>query len=148
MLCCAPVTRGQIHMREIWYVENDEDDLFLIERAFRKIGLNEAIRHYRTGDEFKRALQGPEAEDCPPKLFLFELKLDGESGLDLLRWVKSHPHCASQPAFILSSGNMPQELVRSMELEAKAYIFKPLTAEEWRAIAENLALSAGLEAKP
>jgi DNA-binding response OmpR family regulator len=135
-------------MREIWYVENDEDDLFLIERAFRKIGLDKAIRHYRSGDEFKRALQGDEAEKSPPKLFLFDLKLDGESGLDLLRWVKSHPESANQPAYILSSGNMPQELIRSMELEAKAYIFKPLTADEWRNIAENLAQSAGLEAKP
>jgi CheY-like chemotaxis protein len=135
-------------MQEIWYVENDDDDVFLLERAFRKIGLENVIRHFPRGEAFKRALQSPVPGQGGPMLFLFDLKLDGESGLDLLRWVKANPGTAITPAFIFSSGNMPQELLRSRELEAKAYIFKPLAAEEWKDVADYLATSAGLRQGP
>lgn len=134
-------------MEAIWYVENDENDVFLLNRAFRKLGLGGAVRHFRTGQEFKDAYAALAVVPAPndgPRLFLFDLKLDGESGLDILRWIKQQPGAADVPSYIFSSGTVPQEVVASMELDVSAYIFKPISAEGWKLVSEHLAATAGL----
>jgi DNA-binding NtrC family response regulator len=129
-------------MEPIFYVENDENDLFLLRRAFAKLGLANVVRHFLNGEMFKRAvLDSAEA----PRLFLFDLKLDAESGLDLLRWVKSIPRLVEVPVIIFSSGTMPDEMTESMALNASAYMFKPNGAETWREVAEHLALAAKIK---
>ena len=128
-------------MEQIYYVENDENDVFLLKRALQKVGLRDAIRHFFSGVAFKQAVK--EIADLP-RLFLFDLKLDGESGLDLLKWVKEQEGLTMVPAVIFSSGTVPQEMVESMSLNANAYMFKPAGGETWREVAEQIALIAGL----
>ena len=128
-------------MEPIYYVENDENDVFLLRRAFRKIGLPEAVRHFFTGDTFKEALEGQHV----PSLFLLDLKLDAESGLDLLRWIKEQDRFSDIPVIIFSSGTVPAEMMETMTLNATAYMFKPTSADTWRDVAEQLAVAAGLK---
>lgn len=130
-------------MEPIFYVENDENDVFLLRRALSKLGLNGVVRHFYNGEAFKRALLENELRDLPT-LFLFDLKLDAESGLDLLRWVKEQERFARIPAIIFSSGTVTGEMIESMTLDAAAYMFKPSGAETWREVAEQLAALAGL----
>jgi DNA-binding NtrC family response regulator len=128
-------------MEPIFYVENDDNDVFLLRRAFAKMGITNAIRHFPSGETFKK---GVLASPDIPKLHLFDLKLDAESGLDLLRWVKAQERLAAVPVVIFSSGAIPDEMIESMTLDASAYMFKPSGIETWQEVAEQLALAAGL----
>jgi response regulator RpfG family c-di-GMP phosphodiesterase len=130
-------------MSKIYYLENDENDLFLLRMAFKREGYEDSIRHFEYLSHFQLALQNVAPE--PPRLFLFDLKLNGESGLDALQWVKERPAFAGIPAFLFSSGTVPHEIMKSMDMDVSAYIFKPMNREGWREVVLYLADVAGLE---
>lgn len=129
-------------MARIFYLENDENDVFLLRIAFRREGYQDAVLHFEQLADLQAALAAPGTER--PSVFLFDLKLNGETGLDTLRWVKETPEFASIPAFLFSSGTVAAEILKSMDLDVSAYIFKPMDREGWSEVAKYLAYVAGL----
>ena len=130
-------------MSTIYYIENDENDVFLLRMAFKREGYVGFIRHFERIDDFKAAMERADSER--PKAFLFDLKLNGESGLDALQWVREHPELSVIPAFLFSSGSIPDEILKSMDLEVSAYIFKPMSRAGWAEVVNYLADAAGLQ---
>jgi response regulator RpfG family c-di-GMP phosphodiesterase len=133
-------------MAAIFYLENDENDVFLLRMAFKREGFKDAIRHFETLSELQEALGDPQTE--PPRVFLFDLKLNGETGLDALEWVKEKPSLAKIPTFLFSSGTVPEQILKSMDLDVSAYIFKPMNREGWSEVVNYLAEVAGLRKDP
>ena len=61
-----------------------------------------------------------------PAVVLLDLKMPRVDGLEVLRAIKSDPELRRVPVVMLTSSREEQDLVRSYELGANAYVVKPV----------------------
>ena len=76
----------------ILYVEDDENDVYFMRRAFRKLGISESLFVARDGEEGIEYLAGSgkfsDREAFPlPALVFLDVKMPRRSGLDVLESV-------------------------------------------------------------
>jgi CheY-like chemotaxis protein len=111
-------------------VEDNEDDAFIIQRAFKTAGI---VTHMVRCKDGKSALDYFEGEDgyrdrnlFPlPDLLILDLKMPLRSGLEVLRWLRSHPDFQSQIVVILTSSAEFRDVEEANRLHANAYLVKP-----------------------
>lgn len=109
-------------------VEDDDNDRFLFRRAFARAGPRAALTLVPDAPAAKRCLSGcdrPESRNALPDLALFDVKLPGESGLELLGWVRSARKLRSLPVVMFTSSLERKDMERAYELGANSYIVKP-----------------------
>ena len=116
-------------MTTVLIVEDDEDDLFFLKRAFAKAAPQLAVRVARDGEEAIADLErvgfpGAKVELPLPSLVLLDLKLPRQSGLEVLQWMRSRPETLEVPVVIRSSSNVPSDLERAHELGCSFYVVK------------------------
>jgi DNA-binding NarL/FixJ family response regulator len=124
-------------MEPLLYLENNEDDVVLLQVSMRKVGCPKAVRWVRRSAELKAVLGAAAPADLP-KVVLVDLNLDGESGLDTIKWLATHAQFKHIPAFIFSSGRFPEEILAALGHNAVGYMFKPSRLEDWLEIASGL----------
>ena len=115
----------------ILLVEDDPNDVFLIQRAFRKANLANPIQVMNDGEAAVQYLSGQEPyadrDRYPlPILMLLDLKLPRRSGLDVLEWLKQQPKLKRLPVVVLTSSREHIDLNRAYDLGANSYLVKPV----------------------
>jgi CheY-like chemotaxis protein len=112
----------------ILIVEDEEDDVFFLKRAFAKGAPQLTVRVARDGEEaiadLERAGLPGDVEHPVPSLVLLDLKLPRKSGLEVLQWMRNNPETREVPVIIRSSSNVPSDLERAYELGCSFYILK------------------------
>jgi two-component system response regulator len=104
----------------------------------------EALQHYRIANEIVTLRDGAEALDylhrrgafagrpgIDPMVILLDLKMPKVDGLQVLREVKADPRLKVIPVVMMTSSREEQDLLRSYEAGANAYVVKPLTFHEF-----------------
>lgn len=104
----------------------------------------EALQHYHIANEVVSLRDGAEALDylhrrgpfagrdgTDPAVILLDLKMPRVDGLDVLRDLKAHPSLKVIPVVMMTSSREEQDLVRSYQLGANAYVVKPLGFHEF-----------------
>src|SRR5207245_10167305 len=86
----------------ILLAEDSEDDVILIERAFRKAKIMAPQMAVRDGEEAICYLSGfgrfSDRTQFPfPDLFLLDLKLPIRDGFEVLRWIQTQPELKKLP---------------------------------------------------
>ena len=61
-----------------------------------------------------------------PRLILLDLKMPGSTGIDILRWVRTHPELSRTPVIILSGSESEEDMRQAYACGADAYAIKPL----------------------
>jgi CheY-like chemotaxis protein len=122
-------------------VEDNEDDVFIFQRAFRRAGLAHPLHTAADGQEAIDYLAGAgkftdRALHPLPALIFLDLKLPRRSGHDVLAWIAAQPELPSVPVVVLTSSAELRDLKRSRELGALHYLVKPPTAEALAEIVE------------
>ena len=120
--------------RIILLVEDNEDDVFLTERAFAQAGCTNLLRVVMDGEEAVNYLAGEgkfadRAEHPFPSLILLDLKLPYRSGLEILSWMRSNGILGKTTVAVLTSSNEPNDLKRAYELGTNTYLVKPPTPQ-------------------
>lgn len=115
----------------ILLVEDDPNDVFLIQRAFRKANLANPIQVIKDGEAAVLYLSGQEPyadrDRYPlPILMLLDLKLPRRSGLEVLEWLKQQPKLKRLPVVVLTSSREHTDLNRAYDLGANSYLVKPV----------------------
>ena len=115
----------------ILLVEDDPNDVFLIQRAFRKANLANPIQVMNDGEAAVQYLSGQEPyadrDRYPlPMLMLLDLKLPRRSGLEVLEWLKQQPKLKRVPVVVLTSSREHTDLNRAYDLGANSYLVKPV----------------------
>jgi CheY-like chemotaxis protein len=110
----------------ILVVDDNEDDLFLLQKAFERAPVD-AVTHWVQGgltakDFLDRAIQG---EHRLPLCVVLDLKMPIMDGFALLSYIKSHPTLSSLPVIVLSGSDNPADVDRAHSLGAKSYFVKP-----------------------
>src|SRR5687767_8914254 len=95
-------------LRPVLYAEDEDNDAFLMHRAFAKAGVANplkivpdgaaAIRYLSGTGEFRDRTQHPS-----PCLLLLDLNLPRQSGLEVLQWARAQPPLQGLPIVMLTS---------------------------------------------
>jgi len=117
-------------MESILYAEDEPDDVFFMERAFKEAGLELALQTVTHGQQVIAYLSGAgdyaDRSRFPfPKLVLLDLNMPQLSGFDLLKWIRSTPAVSKMPVLIFSSSNHDSDVERASLLGADGYLVKP-----------------------
>jgi CheY-like chemotaxis protein len=115
----------------ILLVEDDPNDVFLMQRAFRKANLANPIQVVQDGESAVLYLEGQEQYSDRalyplPILMLLDLKLPRRSGLEVLEWLRQQPKLRRLPVVVLTSSREHVDVNRAYELGANSYLVKPV----------------------
>ena len=118
----------------ILLVEDNEDDVFIMERAMLKLPLTPRMHVAADGRQALDYLQGcgkySDRLAYPiPSLIFLDLKLPFLHGFEVLEWINSQPSLKNIPVAILTSSAEPKDRQTAIRLGAKTFLVKPPTPE-------------------
>ncbi len=114
----------------VLYVEDEEADRFLVQRAFEKEGLGPALRMVNHGQAAIDYLSGAglyaERQSYPlPWVVLLDLNLPEVHGFEVLKWIRAHPSHHELPVVVFTSSAREEDCDRSRLLGANEFMQKP-----------------------
>jgi CheY-like chemotaxis protein len=124
--------------------EDREDDVILVQRAFKKAGFDRPLMVVRDGDEAIRYLAGhgqfSDRSLYPlPDLLLLDLKLPLMDGFEVLRWIKQEPNLKNLPVIVLTLSNRIRDVNEAYALGAYSFLIKTTDFEDAAAFSQSLA---------
>ena len=122
-------------LTHILVAEDNEDDVFLLRQAFRKVP-NAAMLHVVSdGAEAVDWLKGngkyAERSLFPtPDLVLLDLNMPRLNGFEVLTEVRRDPRCGRTTVHMLTTSTRIDDVERAYELGANSYVIKPNRVDE------------------
>lgn len=121
----------QIRELPILMIEDNEDDVLFVRRAFRQARLSNPLHVVEDGDTGVAYLAGEgvyadRARYPLPTLILLDLKLPRRSGLEVLEWLRAQPGIGRIPVVMLTSSREGADVNRAYDLGANGYLAKPV----------------------
>jgi CheY-like chemotaxis protein len=122
-------------MQPILLIEDNEDDVFFMKRAFKANGVANPLHVAHSGQEAIDFLEGKEpfADRSlypAPGLILLDLKLPYLDGFEVLRWIRERPELEIVPVIILTSSNQEKDIETAYRCGANSYLVKPPNADK------------------
>ncbi|HTA13150.1 MAG TPA: response regulator [Solirubrobacteraceae bacterium] len=121
-------------------VEDDPGDVLLVKEALagREVGSNLSV----VGDgvqalAFVRA-EGDYADVARPDLVLLDLNLPRKNGREVLAEIKGDEQLATIPVVVLTTSEADEDILRSYELHANAYVTKPVDLDRFIAAVRQI----------
>ncbi|MCW3016978.1 MAG: two-component system response regulator [Solirubrobacterales bacterium] len=110
-------------------VEDDPGDVLLIREAFVDHKLENTLLVASDGVEALELLRSP---DCQrPDLVLLDLNLPRKDGREVLREIKADEALRAIPVVVLTTSDAEEDILRSYDLHANAYVTKPVDFERF-----------------
>lgn len=114
----------------ILVAEDDENDIFLMRRAFERVGIPNPLQIVRNGQEAIDYLAGTgvyaQREKYPlPGLVLLDLKMPWMDGFDVLTWLRARTQFNLLPVVVLTSSKLQADIDKSRQLGVYDYRVKP-----------------------
>jgi CheY-like chemotaxis protein len=115
-------------------VEDNEDDLFLLKRAFERAHVANPIQSVRSGVELTKYLMGigpyrDREQYALPGLIFLDLRLRDMQGTDVLRFLAEHQDLSRVHVVVWTAQIGPRDAVEVRELGIKCCVSKPHTPE-------------------
>jgi len=135
--------QGMDEAQSILLVEDNQDDVELTLRAFRKHKLSNAIEVARDGHEaLNRLFEADEGGALAPlpQFVLLDLKLPKVNGLDVLARIRAESRTRMLPVVVLTSSVEDSDLRRAYDLGANSYVRKPVDYEQFSQAVRQLGL--------
>jgi len=117
-----------IHAVDILLVEDSPADVRLTQEALREARVMNTLHVARDGVAALAFLrrQGPHAA-CPrPHLILLDLNLPKKDGREVLAEIKQDHDLKRIPVVVLTTSKAEEDILRSYDLHANAYVTKPV----------------------
>ena len=132
-------------MKRILLVEDNPADEKLTLRAFKQCGVANDVTVVRDGAEALDYLLGTGSHAGRdirelPAVVLLDLKLPRIGGLEVLRRVREAEATKLLPVVILTASKEDEDIARSYELGANAYVRKPVEFAEFVTATKTLGL--------
>lgn len=118
---------------EILLVEDSKGDIGLIEEVFEDAKIRNILHIVEDGEEAIAFLRGEgEFSDVPrPDIILLDLNLPKKDGREVLEEVKSDDKLKNIPVVVLTTSKAEEDILRSYNLHANAYITKPVDFDQF-----------------
>lgn len=124
-------------------VEDNDDHVILIRRAFAKSKVVNPLQVVRTGEDAIAYLQGTgrfsnRAEFPLPSVILLDLKLTGIDGFEVLRWIRQQPGLRAMRVVVLTSSSEIRDVNLAYQLGANSFLVKPVDFEDFVRVTQAL----------
>jgi CheY-like chemotaxis protein len=121
--------------RIILIAEDDENDVLLLQHAFKKAGSSSSLYFVADGEAALSYLNGEggfaDRRAFPfPALLLLDLKMPKLDGLGVLAQIRKHPELRRLTVVIFTSSNETRDLNRAIELGVNSYLVKPAKSDD------------------
>jgi CheY-like chemotaxis protein len=118
---------------EVLLIEDDPGDELITREAFDHNKVNNRLNVAHDGQEGLDYLyqRGKYQDAVRPDLILLDLNLPKYDGRQLLERVKSDPDLARIPIVVLTTSSAEEDILRSYELHANAYVTKPVDLDQF-----------------
>jgi DNA-binding response OmpR family regulator len=127
-------------------VEDDDDHAKIVERTLTKQRILNKVDRVKDGADAMAALrcEGKFKDQQRPDVILLDLKLPKKGGLEILAEIKADPHLKSIPVVVLTTSNAESDKIRAYQNHANSYLVKPLDAECFGKMVDELDLYWGI----
>lgn len=125
-----------VAVARIVVIEDNESDVFLLDRALKKQSLQFELTHFRDGDDALAFIrrQGAYAEAAIPNLILMDLNLSRYTGEDLLREIRAAKHLTGVPVCVWSSSQSRRDQSLLTSLGVARFVNKPAGLDQFMEI--------------
>jgi CheY-like chemotaxis protein len=127
----------------ILLAEDREDDIILIQRAFKAGGIRYPLMVVRDGEEAISYLSGAgrysNRELYPvPALILLDLTLPVTDGFEVLRWIRNQPPLKDIPVVVLTASDRIRDVNLAYQLGAYSFLVKTLDFQDAISLAQSI----------
>lgn len=132
--------RGQHPVLELLIVEDDAGDVLLTREALSGAEVAHNLRVVEDGEAAVAYLrqEGDYAGAPRPDLMFLDLNLPRLDGHEVLARVKADPDLRSIPVVVLTTSESPEDVIRSYDLHANAYVTKPVGLEDFNRVVRQI----------
>lgn len=128
----------------VLYVEDEENDRFLMQFAFEKAGLETALRTVDHGQAAIDYLSGAgeygDRTKYPlPAVVLLDLNLPEVHGFEVLKWIRGEPAHRTLPVVVFTSSAREEDRRQAELLGASDFAQKPVMLDRLQALVQKLA---------
>jgi CheY-like chemotaxis protein len=125
---------------DVLLVEDSPGDVRLTREAFREA--NPAVRLHVASDGIEAMAflrrEGASVEAPRPDFILLDLNLPKMDGREVLALIKEDHNLRTIPTVILTTSEADADILQSYELNANAYLRKPVTLEAFEALVRSI----------
>ena len=127
----------------ILLADDNPDDVFLLQEAFRKAGVRHRVKVVANGLEAVAYLKGDHAyadrNEYPfPDVLLLDLNMPRMNGFEVLEWVRKDHQWRCLVVHVLTASIRDADVSRAYELGANSYLVKPSRLDQLVAFAGAL----------
>jgi len=145
--------RHSLDGHTILLVEDNEDEVFMMQRAFRKANISNPLQIAMDGIEAVEYLEGKgkftDRIKFPfPVVVFLDLNLPKKGGLEVLEYARQQPQLRKVVFNILSSSTRPADIEKAAFLGANTYFIKPSRIEKFQELIATWYSLARFEAFP
>ncbi|QUQ62823.1 response regulator [Kutzneria sp. CA-103260] len=122
------MTESFVDVVDVLLVEDDPGDVLMTREAFEHHKIRNKLHVVADGVEALQFLrrEGPHAGAPRPGLVLLDLNLPRKDGREVLAEIKSDEALRSIPVVVLTTSEAEEDILRSYDLHANAYVTKPV----------------------
>ena len=125
---------------EVLVVDDDAGDVLMIEEALTENDVPSRLHVVSDGVEALTFLRREKQHvDAPrPQLILLDLNMPRMDGREVLAAIKSDDALRSIPVVVLTTSALDEDVLRSYELRANAFVTKPVDLDQFTSIVQRI----------
>jgi len=125
--------RDDLKPVDVLLVEDDPGDVLMTREAFEFYKIRNPLHVVSDGEQALHFLRrdGAFADAPRPGLILLDVNLPRVSGLEVLAELKKDPELLHIPVVMLTTSQADEDILRSYQLHANAYVSKPVDFEQF-----------------
>jgi CheY-like chemotaxis protein len=125
---------------EVLLVEDDPGDVLMTQEAFAEHKVRNRLAVVSDGEEAIAYLrrEGRFSDAVRPDLVLLDLNLPRRDGRQVLEEIKSDEQLRQIPVVVLTTSQADEDILRSYELHANAYVTKPVDFDRFIAVVRQI----------
>jgi CheY-like chemotaxis protein len=125
---------------EVLLVEDDPGDVLMTQEAFEMHKVRNRLTVVSDGAEALSYLrrEGQYADAVRPDLILLDLNLPRRDGREVLEEIKKDEELCRIPVVVLTTSAADEDILRSYQLHANAYVTKPVDFEQFISVIRQI----------
>jgi CheY-like chemotaxis protein len=127
----------------VLHVDDDPNDTTLLQVACAKAAVDFELQNIEDGNEVIEYLSGTgkyadRSRYQLPGLVLLDLKMPRATGLDVLKWIRSHSSLKHLPVIVLSGSELQEDMHSAYAGGANSYLVKPPNFDSLVSLVKNI----------
>lgn len=123
-------------------VDDNPDDIFILQRQLRRLGITCPIATFSDGHDAMSFLRHTAAENgrsSLPEILFLDINMPGATGFSVLCWLREQDALKSLKVVILSGTSDPGDVALATALTADAYVAKQASLESLSLLLQRFA---------